>query len=146
MKKVKYIFKEIKRPTAEWKWDFASNGWADTVCSHCGFTSNNDVHVHAFYPFCPNCGAKMANGCKRVYYECDGTIRRYKKWVWERLFYFSDPFMEVKEMYTEQYEQDILDYYRDGFSRTEIKEMYEGIDPHHIDDICDEEDHTWFKD
>lgn len=49
-------------------------------------------------------------------------------------------------MFTEQYEQDILDYYRDGYSRTEIKEMYEGVDPHHIDDICDEEDHTWFKD
>lgn len=49
-------------------------------------------------------------------------------------------------MLTEQNEKDILDYYRDGYSRAEIKEMYEGIDPHKIDDICDEEDHTWFKD
>lgn len=49
-------------------------------------------------------------------------------------------------MTKEQYEQDILDYYRDGYSRMEIKEMYEGVDPLHIDDICDAEDRSWFED
>jgi len=74
MKKVKYILKEHKRPTGRWNWNLADNGWADTTCSNCGFTSNNDIHVKAFYPYCPNCGAFMVNGKKEIQYEREGEI------------------------------------------------------------------------
>ena len=47
-------------------------------------------------------------------------------------------------MLTEQKEKDIRDLYRDGFSRAEILEKYEGvIDKKRINDICDEEDGLW---
>lgn len=46
-------------------------------------------------------------------------------------------------MLNEQNKKDILDMYRDGYSRTEIKEEYSGIDPREIDDICSEEDDSW---
>lgn len=36
--------------------------------------------------------------------------------------------------------KDILSDYRQGFSRSELKEMYKGIDPRYIDIFCDQED------
>lgn len=42
-----------------WKWDFADNGWADHICSECGYRINTDVHVTLDYHYCPHCGAKM---------------------------------------------------------------------------------------
>lgn len=43
----------------EWLWEFADNGWANHICSRCGWTLNTDIHVRMDYRFCPNCGAKM---------------------------------------------------------------------------------------
>ena len=42
-----------------WMWRFASNGWADHICSRCGWTLNTDVHVQMDYKHCPECGIKM---------------------------------------------------------------------------------------
>ena len=43
----------------KWKWELANNGWADHICSECGFTENTDIHVSLGWKYCPNCGAKM---------------------------------------------------------------------------------------
>lgn len=43
----------------KWKWDLASNGWADHICSECGFRENTDIHVTLTWGWCPKCGAKM---------------------------------------------------------------------------------------
>lgn len=50
---------ECKR--GKWLWQLADNGWADNICSVCGYTINDDIHVHVDYNFCPNCGARMVN-------------------------------------------------------------------------------------
>lgn len=42
-----------------WKWEFADNGWANHICSECGYTKNTDIHVRLGYHYCPNCGARM---------------------------------------------------------------------------------------
>ena len=44
---------------AKWIWKLANNGWADHVCSECGFTENTDIHVYLDWNFCPMCGADM---------------------------------------------------------------------------------------
>ena len=46
-------------------------------------------------------------------------------------------------MLTEQNIKDILDMYREGYSKEEIKNEYSGINPRYIDEICEEEDHSW---
>lgn len=42
-----------------WLWELADNGWADHICSKCGYTINTDVHVIVDYNYCANCGARM---------------------------------------------------------------------------------------
>ena len=44
---------------AHWIWELAPNGWADHICSHCGYTKNTDIHVELAWMYCPICGAKM---------------------------------------------------------------------------------------
>ena len=41
----------------KWLWNLAENGWADHICSECGWTKNTDIHVSLGYKFCPNCGS-----------------------------------------------------------------------------------------
>ncbi len=59
------VIKGIKAiPIAEpkvgkWLWQLADNGWADHICSVCGYTKNTDIHVSLGWRYCPNCGAKM---------------------------------------------------------------------------------------
>lgn len=45
-----------------WIWELADNGWANHICSECGYTKNTDIHVRLGYDYCPNCGAKMDGG------------------------------------------------------------------------------------
>ena len=42
-----------------WLWELADNGWANWMCSKCGYTRNVDVHVVMDWNYCPYCGAKM---------------------------------------------------------------------------------------
>lgn len=42
-----------------WRWELADNGWANHICSNCGYTKNTDIHVAMDYRYCPNCGALM---------------------------------------------------------------------------------------
>ncbi len=42
-----------------WRWELADNGWANHICSNCGYTKNTDIHVVMDYRYCPNCGARM---------------------------------------------------------------------------------------
>lgn len=42
-----------------WIWELADNGWANHICSECGYTKNTDIHVRLGYYYCPICGAKM---------------------------------------------------------------------------------------
>ena len=51
--------KPVKR--GKWNWKFAENGWADHICSECGFTHNTDIHIKLSWKFCPMCGAEMVN-------------------------------------------------------------------------------------
>lgn len=39
-----------------WFWRPAKNGWADWICSNCGWEKNLDIHVTLDYKFCPYCG------------------------------------------------------------------------------------------
>ena len=50
------------RPQGEWLWQLADNGWADHICSVCGYTKNTDIHVSLNWSYCPNCGADMRKG------------------------------------------------------------------------------------
>ena len=43
----------------KWLWELADNGWADHICSVCGYTENTDIHVGLGWRYCPNCGARM---------------------------------------------------------------------------------------
>lgn len=56
---------EGKRGVAEWIWKPASNGWADHVCSNCGFTENTDIHVSLGWRYCPQCGFYMKGNRKK---------------------------------------------------------------------------------
>lgn len=47
------------RPSGEWLWQLADNGWADHRCSVCGYTKNTDIHVSLNWSYCPHCGSKM---------------------------------------------------------------------------------------
>lgn len=49
-----------KREKGKWLWELADNGWANHICSKCGWTKNTDIHVSLGYNFCPNCGAEMS--------------------------------------------------------------------------------------
>lgn len=48
-----------ERKTGKWEWELADNGWANHICSNCGYTKNTDIHVYLGYNFCPNCGCDM---------------------------------------------------------------------------------------
>ena len=43
----------------KWMWELADNGWANWMCSKCGYTRNVDVHVVMDWNYCPYCGARM---------------------------------------------------------------------------------------
>ncbi len=43
----------------KWVWELADNGWANSVCSVCGYTINHDIHCHVEDNYCSNCGADM---------------------------------------------------------------------------------------
>lgn len=43
----------------QWIFELADNGWADHICSECGYTENMDIHVHLDWRYCPMCGARM---------------------------------------------------------------------------------------
>lgn len=45
--------------TATFRAEFADNGWMDHICSNCGYTVNDDVHVQYDWNYCPNCGARF---------------------------------------------------------------------------------------
>lgn len=45
-----------------WMWELADNGWANWMCSGCGYTRNVDVHVVMDWNYCPYCGAHMKDG------------------------------------------------------------------------------------
>jgi len=42
-----------------WISELAENGWKDTICSVCGWTFNDDIHVSLDYLYCPSCGSRM---------------------------------------------------------------------------------------
>lgn len=44
---------------ARMKYEYADNGWADHICTNCGYTKNTDVHVSLSWSYCPSCGAKL---------------------------------------------------------------------------------------
>lgn len=48
-----------QRKRGKWKWELASNGWVNHICSECGFTKNTDIHIRINYQYCPKCGAEM---------------------------------------------------------------------------------------
>lgn len=48
-----------ERKKGKWLWELADNGWADHICSECGWKKNTDIHVSLGYNYCPNCGADM---------------------------------------------------------------------------------------
>lgn len=50
---------EGKRKVGEWYWKLADNGWADHICSNCGYTENTDIHVKLDWKYCPGCGSYM---------------------------------------------------------------------------------------
>lgn len=43
----------------KWLWELADNGWANWMCSECGYTRNVDVHIVMDWEYCPYCGAHM---------------------------------------------------------------------------------------
>lgn len=55
---------EGKRKVGEWIWQLSDNGWANHICSHCGFTENTDIHVRLLWKFCPQCGSYMRRKAK----------------------------------------------------------------------------------
>ena len=57
-----------------WKWQLADNGWADHICSECGFKHNTDIHVTLNWQYCPNCGAKMENDKQVLAYADQDTL------------------------------------------------------------------------
>lgn len=46
-----------RNKTGRWLWELADNGWANHICSNCGYTKNTDVHVKLDWRFCPYCGS-----------------------------------------------------------------------------------------
>lgn len=50
---------QLKRKRGKWLWELASNGWANHICSECGFKENTDIHVKLNWRYCPKCGAEM---------------------------------------------------------------------------------------
>ena len=59
-----HLFDDIETPEAEWLWELADNGWADHICSNCGWKKNTDIHVSIDYKRCPNCSARMRRGVR----------------------------------------------------------------------------------
>ena len=57
--KVKSLQERLQRKIGYWKWQLADNGWADHICSECGWKHNTDIHIKLNWQYCPNCGAKM---------------------------------------------------------------------------------------
>ena len=51
--------KPRSRTVGYWNWKLADNGWADHICSECGFKENTDIHVKLNWGYCPKCGCKM---------------------------------------------------------------------------------------
>lgn len=52
------------RKPSEWIWKPADNGWADHICSNCGYTENTDIHVKLDWKYCPGCGSYMRRKSK----------------------------------------------------------------------------------
>lgn len=52
------------RKPSEWIWKLADNGWADHICSNCGYTENTDIHVKLDWRYCPGCGSYMRRKAK----------------------------------------------------------------------------------
>lgn len=50
---------DANKNTATFDTSFADNGWLNHTCSNCGYTENNDIHVHYYWNYCPNCGARF---------------------------------------------------------------------------------------
>ena len=46
-----------EKKVGRWLWRLSDNGWADHICSECGWTKNTDIHVRLGYRYCPNCGS-----------------------------------------------------------------------------------------
>lgn len=44
---------------AFWKCELSNGGWADHICSNCGFTETTDIHVKLEWKYCPYCGSEM---------------------------------------------------------------------------------------
>lgn len=59
MASLKEEFSQFDSKHGHWIWRLADNGWADHICSECGFTENTDIHVSLKWNYCPNCGVKM---------------------------------------------------------------------------------------
>ena len=59
IRSVKHPEKNFVRGFGQWEWSLANNGWADTTCNKCGWTWNDDIHVHWNSNYCPNCGRRM---------------------------------------------------------------------------------------
>ncbi len=57
IKKLPLVTPQRKR--GKWLWELASNGWANHICSECGFKENTDIHVKLNWRYCPKCGAEM---------------------------------------------------------------------------------------
>jgi hypothetical protein len=47
------------KENGKWIWWFNDYGWADSICSNCGWKHNHDVHCYLDYKYCPECGTKM---------------------------------------------------------------------------------------
>jgi len=65
-KMIKLLIKEVNvnEQKGKWLWQLADNGWADTTCSICGCTINDDIDTVIDWQYCPNCGTTMENGKK----------------------------------------------------------------------------------
>ena len=43
----------------KWLWELGGNGWANHICSECGYTKTQISIVVMNYEYCPHCGARM---------------------------------------------------------------------------------------
>ena len=77
----------------KWLWELADNGWADHICSVCGYTKNTDVHVHLGWSYCPKCGADMRKKSNKAKWEervfdIDGA--KHRDFMCSQCYYIHD--------------------------------------------------------